>query len=95
MVAKTSQEGIIPCVATNPNITVTLYERNTDRPIKGQYVPGEGYKAQLEDRSYVCRGELNGELKESQEFNVVSITGRYPLETNKQSHFIQFKSVKS
>lgn len=74
MVAKTSQESIIPCVATNPNITVTLYERDTDRPIEGQYVPGEGFKAQLEDRSYVCRGELNGELKESQEFNVVSIT---------------------
>ncbi|KAM4733108.1 platelet-derived growth factor receptor beta isoform 1-T2 [Anableps anableps] len=74
MVTRTSEESIVPCVATNPNIIVTLYERDTNRPIKGQYVPGEGYRAQLEDRTYVCHGELNGELKESQEFNVVSIT---------------------
>ncbi|MED6289489.1 hypothetical protein CHARACLAT_003343, partial [Characodon lateralis] len=74
MVTKISEESIVPCVATNPNITVTLYERDTNRPIKGQYLPGEGYKAQLEDITYVCQGELNGKLKKSQEFNVVSIT---------------------
>ncbi|XP_043983991.1 platelet-derived growth factor receptor beta isoform X2 [Gambusia affinis] len=73
MVTKTREESIIPCVATNPNITVILYEWDTKRPIKGHYVPSEGYRAQLEDRAYVCRGELNGEVKESQEFNVISI----------------------
>ncbi|XP_032410129.1 LOW QUALITY PROTEIN: platelet-derived growth factor receptor beta [Xiphophorus hellerii] len=73
MVTKTSEESIVPCVATNPNITVILYEWDTNRPIKGHYVPSEGYRAQLEDRAYVCRGELNGEVKESQEFNVISI----------------------
>ncbi|MEQ2173778.1 hypothetical protein GOODEAATRI_000950 [Goodea atripinnis] len=52
MVTKISEESIVPCVATNPNITVTLYERDTNRPIKGQYLPGEGYKAQLEDITY-------------------------------------------
>lgn len=76
MVTKTSAESIIPCVVTNPNISVTLYERDTDMPIKGHYVPSEGYKALLEDRTYVCRGELNGEEKESQDFNVVTIVGR-------------------
>ncbi|XP_045886877.1 platelet-derived growth factor receptor beta isoform X2 [Micropterus dolomieu] len=73
MVTKTSEESTVPCVVTNPNIIVTLYERDTDQPIKGLYVPSEGYKAQLEDRTYVCRGELNGEVKESQGFCVVSI----------------------
>uniref|UniRef100_A0A3B5KVI0 receptor protein-tyrosine kinase n=1 Tax=Xiphophorus couchianus TaxID=32473 RepID=A0A3B5KVI0_9TELE len=73
MVTKTSEESIVPCVATNPNITVILYEWDTNRPIKGHYVPSEGYRAQLEDRAYVCHGELNGEVKESQEFNVISI----------------------
>ncbi|XP_019109315.2 platelet-derived growth factor receptor beta [Larimichthys crocea] len=73
MVTKTSEETTIPCVVTNPNINVTLYERDTDLPIRGLYVPSEGYKAPLEDRTYVCRGELNGEVKESQAFYVFSI----------------------
>ncbi|XP_056295842.1 platelet-derived growth factor receptor beta [Pseudoliparis swirei] len=73
MVTKTSEESTIPCVVTNPNITVTLFEKETDLPIEGLYVPSEGYKALLEDRTYVCRGELNNEVKESQAFNVFSI----------------------
>lgn len=99
MVTKTSEESIVPCVATNPNITVILYEWDTNRPIKGHYVPSEGYRAQLEDRAYVCRGELNGEVKESQEFNVISIIGwsaahsatHYQTLTNTRI-FIQSKS---
>ncbi|XP_073342514.1 platelet-derived growth factor receptor beta [Pagrus major] len=73
MVTKTSEESTVPCVVTNPNINVTLYEKDTDLPIRGLYVPSEGYKAPLEDRTYVCRGELNGEVKESQAFYVFSI----------------------
>jgi len=76
MVTKTSEESTIPCVVTNPNITVTLYEKDTDMPIKGRYVPSEGYKAPLEDRTYACRGELNGEVKDSQAFYVFSIVGK-------------------
>ncbi|XP_019937957.2 platelet-derived growth factor receptor beta [Paralichthys olivaceus] len=74
MVTKTSQESTVPCLVTNPNINVTLYQRDTDMPIRGHYDPSEGYKAPLEDRTYVCRGELNGKAEESQEFNVLSIT---------------------
>ncbi|XP_062281892.1 platelet-derived growth factor receptor beta [Scomber scombrus] len=73
MVTKTSEESTIPCVVTNPNINVTLYDRDTDLPIKGLYVPTEGFKARLEDRTYVCRGELNGEVRESDAFNVLSV----------------------
>ncbi|XP_076595337.1 platelet-derived growth factor receptor beta [Chaetodon auriga] len=73
MVTKTSEESTVPCVVTNPNISVILYEKDTDLPIRGLYVPSEGYKAPLEDRTYVCRGELNGEVKESQAFYVFSI----------------------
>ncbi|XP_041653057.1 platelet-derived growth factor receptor beta [Cheilinus undulatus] len=73
MVAKTSEESTIPCVVTDPNINVTLYEKDTDVPVKGFYIPSEGYKAPLEDRTYVCRGEMKGEVKESQAFNVYSI----------------------
>ncbi|KAM6924264.1 platelet-derived growth factor receptor beta [Xenentodon cancila] len=73
MVTKTSEESTVPCVVTNPNISVTLYERDTDTPIKGLYVPSEGYKAPLEDRTYFCEGELNGNVKQSQVFYVFSI----------------------
>ncbi|XP_074529985.1 platelet-derived growth factor receptor beta [Halichoeres trimaculatus] len=73
MVTKTSEESIVPCVVTDPNINVTLYEKETDVPIKGVYVPSEGYKAPLEDRTYVCRGEMKGEVMESQAFYVFSI----------------------
>lgn len=76
MVTRTSEESIIPCVVTNPSINVTLYEMDTDLPIKGVYVPSEGYKAQVEDRTYVCRGELNGQVQESQAFNVFHIFGK-------------------
>ncbi|XP_029961285.1 platelet-derived growth factor receptor beta [Salarias fasciatus] len=73
MVTKTSEESTIPCVVTDPAINVTLYEKDTEVAIRGRYVPSEGYKATLEDRTYVCRGELNGVEKESQAFYVFSI----------------------
>lgn len=52
-----------------------LYEKGTNMSLKGVYDPSEGYKAQLEDRTYVCRGELGGEVKESRPFYVFSIAG--------------------
>ncbi|KAF3838256.1 hypothetical protein F7725_010024 [Dissostichus mawsoni] len=74
MVTKNSEESTVPCVVSNPDINVTLYERDTDQPIRGLYVPSEGYKAPLEERTYVCRGEMNGEVMESQAFYVFSVT---------------------
>lgn len=73
MVTKTSEETTVPCLVTNPNISVRLYEKGTNMSLKGVYDPSEGYKAQLEDRTYVCRGELGGEVKESRAFYVFSI----------------------
>nr|XP_057919429.1 platelet-derived growth factor receptor beta [Doryrhamphus excisus] len=73
MLSKTSEETTIPCVVTDPKINVTLYEKETDLPVKGVYVASEGFTASLEDRTYVCRGELNGEVKVSQSFYIFSI----------------------
>ncbi|XP_061691843.1 platelet-derived growth factor receptor beta [Syngnathoides biaculeatus] len=73
MLTKTSEQTTIPCVVTNPKINVSLYEKETDLPVKGLYVPSEGYTAALEDRTYVCRGELDGVVKQSQAFFVLSI----------------------
>lgn len=76
MVTKTSVESTVPCAVTNPSISVTLHRKDSGEAIRGTYTPSEGFKAPLEDRTYVCRGELNGEVKESQSFNVLSIAGR-------------------
>ncbi|XP_029021293.1 platelet-derived growth factor receptor beta [Betta splendens] len=74
MVSKTtSDETTIPCLVTDPRINVSLYEKDTDLPVKGLYVPSEGFKAKVEDRTYMCRGELNGEVRDSGDFIVFSI----------------------
>lgn len=76
IVTKTSVESTVPCVVTNPNITVTLHEKDSGQAIGGTYTPSEGFRAELEDRTYVCRGELDGAVKESQPFNVLTFAGR-------------------
>ncbi|XP_021336701.1 platelet-derived growth factor receptor beta isoform X1 [Danio rerio] len=73
MVTKTREEGTIPCLVTNPSINVTLYERDTEMAVEGSYNPSVGYSAALDDRTYICKGELNGEEKESDLFYVFSI----------------------
>ncbi|XP_046882615.1 platelet-derived growth factor receptor beta isoform X2 [Hypomesus transpacificus] len=73
MVTKTSELGIIPCLVTDPRINVTLYERDSGAALQGHFLPTQGFQAALEDRTYVCRGELDGQEKESQAFYVFSI----------------------
>uniref|UniRef100_A0A671KVL7 receptor protein-tyrosine kinase n=1 Tax=Sinocyclocheilus anshuiensis TaxID=1608454 RepID=A0A671KVL7_9TELE len=65
MVTKTREEGTIPCLVTDPSINVTLYEKDSEIMVEGSYNPSMGYTAALEDRTYKCKGELNGEEKES------------------------------
>ncbi|XP_050983515.1 platelet-derived growth factor receptor beta [Labeo rohita] len=73
MVTKTREEGTVPCLVTNPSIKVTLYEKDSEFMVDGSYNPSVGYTAALEDRTYKCKGELNGEEKESVPFYVFSI----------------------
>uniref|UniRef100_A0A673GHB4 receptor protein-tyrosine kinase n=1 Tax=Sinocyclocheilus rhinocerous TaxID=307959 RepID=A0A673GHB4_9TELE len=73
MVTKTREEGTIPCLVTDPSINVTLYEKDSEIMVEGSYNPSMGYTAALEDRTYKCKGELNGEEKESIPFYVFSI----------------------
>ncbi|XP_067242896.1 platelet-derived growth factor receptor beta [Chanodichthys erythropterus] len=73
MVTKTSEEGTIPCLVTDPSINITLYDKETEMVVEGSYNPSVGYTAALEDRNYKCKGEFNGEEKESILFHVYSI----------------------
>ncbi|KAL4631355.1 platelet-derived growth factor receptor beta isoform X1 [Arapaima gigas] len=73
MVTKTSDTWTIPCVVTNPMINVTLYEKSSNTAVPGKYNPTEGFTGHLGDDTYVCKGELNGVEKTSQQFYVFSI----------------------
>lgn len=75
MVTKTRDEGTVPCLVTDPRINVTLHERETDSLVRGEYLSTVGYTALLEDNTYRCRGELNGEEKWSNPYHVFSIIG--------------------
>lgn len=75
MVTKTSDVGTVPCLVTNPKINVTLYEKSADTPVVGEYSPSSGFTAFLEDRTYYCKGELNGEERTSEMFYIFSIVG--------------------
>ena len=75
MVTKTRGESTIPCLVTDPSINVTLYEKDTDMVVEGSYNPSVGFTAALDDRNYICRGELNGQEKESIPFYVFIIFG--------------------
>ncbi|KAJ8348147.1 hypothetical protein SKAU_G00267360 [Synaphobranchus kaupii] len=73
VVMKVGNEGTIPCTVTDPRINVTLYERASDTALEGTYHPGKGFTAALKDSTYICRGVLDGEKRESQAFHVYSL----------------------
>ncbi|XP_061093106.1 platelet-derived growth factor receptor beta [Conger conger] len=74
MVMKNNDEGTIPCMVTDPRIKVSLYEGTTHTRLDGAYHPLKGFTARLEDMTYFCRAELNGETKDSIQFYVYTIT---------------------
>ncbi|XP_067085346.1 LOW QUALITY PROTEIN: platelet-derived growth factor receptor beta-like [Osmerus mordax] len=73
VVMKEEEEGTIPCVASDPRVSVSLYERAGEGPLPGQYQASRGFRAVLNDTAYVCRGTLEGQERESQVFYVYSI----------------------
>lgn len=75
-ITRTSNEGTVPCLVTDPKINVTLHDKDTGSPVMGKYIPTSGFTGILEDKIYKCRGERNGEEKWSNVFYVFSILGR-------------------
>ncbi|KAI1902952.1 hypothetical protein AGOR_G00021870 [Albula goreensis] len=73
VVMKVGDEGTIPCTVTDPRINVTLYERASGLPLEGTYHPSRGFTAALKDSTYICKGALEGEERESQAFHVYSL----------------------
>uniref|UniRef100_A0A8C2Z0L1 receptor protein-tyrosine kinase n=1 Tax=Cyclopterus lumpus TaxID=8103 RepID=A0A8C2Z0L1_CYCLU len=74
VVMKESEEDTIPCVVSDPRLSVSLYERPGRTAVSGAtYEPGRGFTGQLNDTSYVCSATWGGEERESQVYYVFSI----------------------
>lgn len=76
VVMKEAEEDTIPCVVSDPQLNVSLYERPSRKLITGtKYEPGRGFTGHLNDTSYVCLAARGGEERESQVYYVFSIIG--------------------
>ncbi|XP_071362423.1 platelet-derived growth factor receptor beta-like isoform X2 [Trachinotus anak] len=74
VVMKEAEEDTIPCVVSDPQLSVSLYERPGRTPVTGMtYEPGRGFTGRLNDTSYVCLATRGGEERESQVYYVFSI----------------------
>ncbi|XP_069395461.1 platelet-derived growth factor receptor beta-like isoform X2 [Paralichthys olivaceus] len=70
---KEVEEVTIPCVVSDPQLSVLLFERPSRTPVTGMYEPGRGFTGRLNDTSYVCFAAHGGEERESQVYYVFSI----------------------
>ncbi|KAE8287831.1 Platelet-derived growth factor receptor beta [Larimichthys crocea] len=74
VVMKEAEEDTIPCVVSNPQLNVSLYERPGRTPVSGMtYEPGHGFTGRLKDTSYVCVATHGDVEIESQVYYVFSI----------------------
>lgn len=73
---KEKEEGTIPCVVSNPQLSVSLHERPDRRTVTGvTYEPGAGFTGPLNDTSYLCVASDGREKVDSQVFYVFSVIG--------------------
>ncbi|XP_039630251.1 platelet-derived growth factor receptor beta [Polypterus senegalus] len=73
VVMKTAAEATIPCLVTNPETVVTLYEKKSMQPVEGVYQPTEGFTGIVEDKAYFCKATMKDEDQDSDLFYVYSI----------------------
>nr|XP_056708261.1 platelet-derived growth factor receptor beta [Euleptes europaea] len=66
-------EDIIPCRVTDPNTSVTLYERRTEDPIVATYNNKQGFKGYFEDKTFVCRATVDDQEIDSEAYYVYRI----------------------
>ncbi|TNM84401.1 hypothetical protein fugu_008579 [Takifugu bimaculatus] len=70
---KEKEEGTIPCLVSDPQLNVSLYER-PDIPVTGlMYEPGRGFTGPLNDTSYLCVASNGRQKIESQVYYVFSV----------------------
>lgn len=76
---KEGEEGSIPCVVSNPQLNVSLFERPDRTPVTGlTYEPARGFTGPLNDTSYLCEASDGRRRADSQVYYVFSIIGEEP-----------------
>lgn len=89
VVMKEKEEGTIPCVVSNPQLTVSLYERHDRKAASGlTYEPGRGFTGPLNDTSYLCMASNGRQQVDSQVFYVFSVIGEEP-QLSERIHVIE------
>ncbi|XP_069619688.1 platelet-derived growth factor receptor beta [Ranitomeya imitator] len=63
----------IPCRVTNPNISVTLHEKDNDIEIPYPYDSKEGFTGHFEDTNYYCKASMDGIDVHSDLYHIYSI----------------------
>lgn len=77
VVMKETEEDTIPCVVSDPQLDVLLYERPDMSLVTGlTYEPARGFTGRLNDTSYECVASAGGEKATSTPFYVFSIIGK-------------------
>lgn len=78
---KETEDGTIPCVVSDPQLSVSLYERPDRTPVGGvTYEPGRGFSGPLNDTSYLCVASDGSQQVDSQVYYVFSIIGEDTVE---------------
>lgn len=81
VVMKDGEEGTIPCMVSNPQLNVSLYQRPSRTLVTTTtYRPGRGFTGRLNDTSYVCLAAHGEQRRESQVYYVYSIVGEIRLD---------------
>lgn len=76
VVMKETEEDTIPCVVSDPQLDVLLYQRPGMSQVTGlTYEPARGFTGRLNDTSYVCVASAGGQKATSTPFYVFSIIG--------------------
>uniref|UniRef100_A0A8C3HAK2 Platelet-derived growth factor receptor beta n=1 Tax=Chrysemys picta bellii TaxID=8478 RepID=A0A8C3HAK2_CHRPI len=66
-------EATIPCRVTDPQTTVTLYEKKVENPIPVVYDRQQGFTGFFEDKTYICRATLGEREVDSDAYYVYRI----------------------
>lgn len=73
---KETEEDTIPCVVSDPRLSLLLYERPDMVLVPGlTYEPARGFTGRLNDTSYECVASAGDQKATSKPFYVFSIVG--------------------
>uniref|UniRef100_A0A3P9KW88 receptor protein-tyrosine kinase n=1 Tax=Oryzias latipes TaxID=8090 RepID=A0A3P9KW88_ORYLA len=74
VVMKEEEDATIPCVVSDPQLNVSLYERPSRTLVHGMvYHPALGFTGNLNDSSYMCLASRGAEKRDSRVYYVFTI----------------------